>query len=208
MPFGRPPWRLAARLLRGRIDGDGPAADCDGSCCRHGAYVSLAERDRILAHAPGIRRAMDDSQPRDVRSWFATRHHHDSDFPDGIAVGTRVRRKRCVFRRRDGLCAIHRYEDTSGIAASARLKPFYCRLFPLTTDGGRVDFDPLIAGRRPCCSLARGGCTPALRAWREELRLVLDQSRTGTGENPAARNASAAARRSASRANPSTRTRK
>jgi len=150
---------------------------------------------------------MDPAQPRDTRAWFARRRHPDTDFPGGVAVGTRVHRRRCVFRRADGLCAIHHYEETAGIGPSERLKPFYCRLFPLTTDGCRVDFDPLITGSRPCCTLAKDGATPALAAWRSELALLLDQSRTGTGEKPAPRSALAAARRSASPAKPETRTR-
>jgi hypothetical protein len=169
-------WRLAPRLLRARIAGGGPAADCDGTCCRHGAFVALAERDRILAHAAGIRRHMDDSQPRDVRLWFDRRRHRDADFPDGVAVGTRVHRRKCVFRRRDGLCAVHRYEERAALPAGERLKPFYCRLFPLTTDGRRVDWDPLVAGRRPCCTPSRTGTTAALTAWRYELGVLLGRA--------------------------------
>jgi hypothetical protein len=168
-------WRLAPRLLRARIRGRGPAADCDGSCCRHGAYVSLAERDRILERAAGIGREMDASQSRDPATWFSRRLHHDDDFPGGVAAGTRVHGRRCVFRRQDGLCAIHRYEERIGTPADARLKPFYCRLFPLTTDGCRVDWDPLVAGMRPCCTLARGGETPGVVAWRDELRMLVGE---------------------------------
>jgi hypothetical protein len=166
-------WRLAPRLLRARIRGRGPAADCDGSCCRYGAYVSLAERDAILAHAPGIARQMDASQARDPATWFSRRRHHDDDFPDGVAVGTRVRRGRCVFRREDGLCAIHRFEARGGLRTGGRLKPFYCRLFPLTTDGCRVDWDPLVAGARPCCTLDARGETRGVVAWRDELRMLI-----------------------------------
>jgi Fe-S-cluster containining protein len=166
-------WRLAPRLLRARIAGAGPCADCDGRCCRHGAYVSLAERDRILAHARGIARQMDDSQPGDPAAWFARRHHRDSDFPDGVAVGTRVHGRKCVFRTRDGLCAIQRHEERLALANGERLKPFYCRLFPLTTDGRRLDWDPLVAGARRCCTIDRSGETRGVDAWRDELRLVL-----------------------------------
>jgi len=166
-------WRLAPRLLRARIRGGGPGADCDGSCCRHGAYVSLAERDRLLAHADGIRRHMDPAQPRDVADWLSRRRHRDDDFPGGVAVGTRVHGRRCVFRTAAGLCAVQCHEGELRLPAGERLKPFYCRLFPLTTDGDRLDFDPLVAGRRPCCTLARSGETPAATAWADELRMVL-----------------------------------
>src|SRR5512143_2654800 len=79
-------WRLAPRLLAARVVGRGPCAACDGSCCRHGAYVSLAERARILEHARGIRRLMDASQPREPAAWFSTGQHRDDDFPGGRAV--------------------------------------------------------------------------------------------------------------------------
>ena len=166
-------WRLAARLVRARIGGRGPCADCDGSCCRHGAYVSLAERDRILTHASGIRRMMDDSQPRDPNRWFDRRRHRDSDFPGGVANATRVHRRKCAFRTRNGLCAIQRWEERTTLANGERLKPFYCRFFPLTTDGRKIDFHSLVAGARPCCTIAPTGETRAVDAWRDELRLLL-----------------------------------
>jgi Fe-S-cluster containining protein len=168
-------WRIAPRLLAARVAGRGPCADCDGSCCRHGAYVALAERDRILAHARGIRRMMDDSQPHDPAAWFARGHHRDDDFPGGVAVGTRVHGRKCVFRTRDGLCAIQRHEERAALPVGERLKPFYCRLFPLTTDGRRVDWDPLVVGARPCCTPAPKGETPAVVAWRDELRMLLGE---------------------------------
>lgn len=168
-------WKLAPRLLRARVVGRGPCADCDGSCCRHGAYVSLAERDRILAHAAGIRRMMDDSQSRDAATWFSRGQHRDDDFPGGLAVGTRVHGRKCVFRTRDGLCAIQRHEERAHLPAGERLKPFYCRLFPLTTDGKRIDWDPLVVGARPCCTPDRAGETPGVVAWRDELRMLLGQ---------------------------------
>jgi len=169
-------WRLAARLVRARISGRGPCADCDGSCCRHGAYVSLAERDRILAHATGIGRMMDASQPRDPERWFDRRRHRDSDFPGGVANATRVQGRKCVFRTREGLCAIQRWEERTTLAGGERLKPFYCRLFPLTTDGRTVDFHPLVAGARPCCTIDRRGETRAVDAWRDELRMLVGTS--------------------------------
>jgi hypothetical protein len=135
--------------------------------------TSSAERDRILEHAAGIRRLMDDSQPRDSSAWFDRRRHRDDDFPGGIAFATRVHGRRCVFRTRDGLCAIQRYEERAQIGPDERLKPFYCRLFPITTNGRRIDWDPLVTGKRPCCTPDAQGTTRAIDAWREELRMLL-----------------------------------
>jgi hypothetical protein len=65
------------------------------------------------------------------------------------------------------------HEEAIALAPGERLKPFYCRLFPITTDGARLDVDPLVAGRRPCCTVARRGDTRGIDAWAAELRLVL-----------------------------------
>jgi hypothetical protein len=160
-------------LLRLRIRGGGPGEDCDGSCCRHGAYATTEERDRIRAYAPQIERHMDATQPRRVADWFSTRAHPDEDFPDGVSYGTRVHRRKCVFRTQAGLCSLQATEADVTLPRGQHLKPFPCYLFPLTTDAGRIDFDPLVEGLRPCCTRARGGATRGVRAWAFEFRLVL-----------------------------------
>ncbi len=169
-------WRIVPRLLRARIKGGGPAVDCDGSCCRYGAWASVEERDLILKHAAAVKKHMDDSQPRRVSEWFSKKRHFDEEFVDGVSYGTRVHRRKCGFRRRDGLCSLQATEPDIDLPRGTRLKPFACYFFPLTSDGEKIDFDPLTAGLRPCCTLAARGETRGLDAWSWELRLLIGRT--------------------------------
>lgn len=170
-------WRIAPRLLRALIHGRGPSSDCDGSCCRYGVYASTEERDLILKHAGKIQRHMDATQPRATSAWFSKNAHHDEDFADGVCFGTRVHRNKCVFRTQEGRCSLQLTEPEIDLRRGQRLKPFPCYLFPVTINGSTLDFDPLTEGKRPCCSLCKGGETRAVRSWATELKMVL--GRTG-----------------------------
>jgi Fe-S-cluster containining protein len=166
-------WNVSKRLVTGRIPGRGPATECDGTCCRNGVFASIEERDRILRYAGRIQRMMDETQTKDPASWFFKRLSHDDEYPGGRCVGTRIHRQKCVFRTRERLCVLQKLEPTLNLPRGERLKPFYCRLFPLTTRGRCLDFDPLVKGKHPCCTLSARGKTRTLDAWAYEFKELL-----------------------------------
>lgn len=184
------PWTVEATVARGWIEGGGPAnapEECGGHCCRHGVYVSLPERDRILAYADRIQAAMDDSQSWDTSLWFEDEIERDEDYPGGLCIGTATYNGKCAFLNRDGLCTLQLIEPALDLAEGVRLKPFYCRLFPLVTSFDRVEFDDLCDGVRRCCTLASDGSTRAIDAYACEFKEILgregyEQLREAVGE--------------------------
>jgi Fe-S-cluster containining protein len=169
-------WKVEGRLAMARVEGRGPlsvADECGGHCCRHGVYVSLPERDRILEYADRIQEVMDGTQTTDTDQWFERQTHEDEDFPGGLCVGAEVYDDKCAFLNREGLCVLQLLEPTLKLSSRERLKPFYCRLFPLTTWCDRVEFDDLCDGVRPCCTLASDGDTRAVEAYAAEFTEVL-----------------------------------
>ncbi|UCC48705.1 MAG: hypothetical protein JSV41_00575 [Gemmatimonadota bacterium] len=183
-------WTVEGMVARGCIEGGGPSnapEECGGHCCRHGVYVSLPERDRILACAARIQAALDDSQTRDTSLWFEDEIERDEDYPGGLCIGTAVYNGKCAFLNRDGLCTLQLVEPDLALAEGVRLKPFYCRLFPLVTSFERVEFDDLCDGVRRCCTLAFDGSTRAIDAYACEFREILgkegyEQLRKAVGE--------------------------
>ena len=171
-------WRVEKRLATARVAGRGPAAvarECGGYCCRHGVYVSLPERDRILEHADRVKAVMDRTQPKDTDLWFEDETHEDEDFEGGVCIGTALYNDKCAFLDRDGLCVLQKLEPDLELPEGLRLKPFYCRLFPLTTWYGRLEFDDLCDGVRPCCTLTADGPSPAVDAYAYELKEALGE---------------------------------
>jgi hypothetical protein len=133
----------------------------------------LPERDRILEYADRIRESMDGTQTADTDEWFEIQTHEDEDFPGGLCVGTEVYEDKCAFLNGEGLCVLQLLEPTLKLPPRERLKPFYCRLFPLTTWKDRVEFDDLCDGVRPCCTLASDGDTRAVEAYAAEFTEIL-----------------------------------
>jgi Fe-S-cluster containining protein len=171
-------WKVERRLAMARVEGRGPLAvedECAGHCCRHGVYVSLPERDKIMEYVDRIAELMDETQTSDTSLWFEDEVHDDEDFPGGLCIGTNVYNDKCAFLDRDGLCVLQKLEPDLGLPAAERLKPFYCLLFPLTTWYHRVEFDDLCDGVRPCCTLASDGPTRALEAYAFEFKQVLGE---------------------------------
>lgn len=171
--------RLAVSRVEGR-GGANMAAECGGECCRHGVYIALPERDRILANAKDVQAAMDETQTTDPTVWFDDEVHEDADFPGGVCVGTEVHNDKCVFLNREGLCVLQQIEPDLDLDEGERLKPFYCRLFPICTCYGRLEFDDLCNGVRPCCTLVRDGRVKTVDAYAYEFKEVLGEE--GYGE--------------------------
>ncbi len=158
-------------LLALRVaDPAGPAAGCAAQCCLSGVFVSLPERDRVLEHAGAVRRHMEPGQVRDASKWFTRRSHRDDDFEGGRCVGTRVHGGRCVFLNRGGLCTLQLASAREGLP---QLKPFFCRLFPLTISDGVVVYDDLCEGEAACCTFTAEGPRSVLEACGPELQLAL-----------------------------------
>ena len=171
-------WKVERRLATARIEGGGPqnvADECNGRCCHHGVYASLPERDRILEYADLIPEAMDDTQPIDPAEWFEDETHEDEDYPGGLCIGTAVYNDKCVFLNREGLCVLQQLEPSLDLPRGERLKPFYCRLFPLTTWYSRLEFDDMCDGVRPCCTLVADGPTRVVDAWAYEFTEALGE---------------------------------
>jgi Fe-S-cluster containining protein len=171
-------WKVERRLLTARIEGGGPlnvAEECGGHCCRHGVYASLPERDRILEYADLIQEVMDETQTTDTSKWFEEKVHEDEDFPEGLCIGTALYDQKCTFLNGQGLCVLQLLEPTLALPAGERLKPYYCRLFPLTTWYGRLEFDDLCDGVRPCCTLASDGPRLAIDAYAAEFKEALGE---------------------------------
>jgi Fe-S-cluster containining protein len=171
-------WKVERRLTIARIEGSGPMNaedECAGHCCLHGVYIALPERDRVMEYADRIKEVMDETQTGDTSEWFEDDIHADEDFPGGLCIGTAVHNHKCVFLNGDGLCVLQLLEPQLGLPENERLKPFYCRLFPLTTGLGHLEFDDLCDGVRPCCTLAADGRRRALEAWAYEFKEALGE---------------------------------
>ncbi len=169
-------WTIHGLLARARIEGEGPASECDGTCCRHGVYMSLEERDRIMDYADRIQALMDDTQTPDTGRWFEDKLERDDDFPGGLCIGTEVHQGKCVFLDREGLCSLQLLEPDLGLPDGVHLKPFYCRLFPLVTCDERIEFDDFTDGLRPCCTLAADGRRRAIDAYAYEFSEILGEA--------------------------------
>jgi Fe-S-cluster containining protein len=146
---------------------------CDGMCCSSGVKVDVADRDRILAHADLIRRAMDPGQDQDAGGWFEETETPDPDFPSGRCVGTQVRGNGCVFLDSAGRCVLQ-----AVTIATARpgfdLKPFFCSAFPVTIAAGALWIDEMcLDAPGGCCRPTPGGPLGVLDVCEVELRHVL-----------------------------------
>lgn len=168
-------WSIESLLVRTFVQGEGPSAECDGTCCRHGVYASLSERDRIMENADRIKAAMDDTQTTDTSRWFDRRLYEDDDYPGGLCVGTKTYKNKCVFLDSEARCVLQTLEPELDLPEGEHLKPWYCFLFPITTWFGRVEFDDLNDGLKPCCTLTAGGATPTIDALEFEFKMLLGE---------------------------------
>lgn len=159
---------------------------CNGRCCLGGTTVSVAERDRILAHAGVVAKAMTSRSREDSSRWFGKRITRDEDFTVGRATFTRVRDGACVFYRSDSLCALQVAGEKS-LRDPYFLKPSVCILWPLAVRDGALEpgFGWLTRRRECCAPMRRGGrrtllevispCEKALR------RMALPRNSRGGG---------------------------
>jgi len=148
-----------------------PAKVCDGYCCKSGVYMSLPQRDLILEHVEIIQAEMDDLQPHDPEDWFERKIEKDQDFQGGRAIGTEATENGCVFLNGAGRCVLQIL--TMKDPSLPQLKPFFCRLFPLTVVDGELTYDDHCEGEMVCCSVEESGPASLLDACEYEFLVAL-----------------------------------
>jgi hypothetical protein len=179
MSNDREPLRVGRYLLApelfelGYARGCGPGA-CSTTCCKRGAYLDPAERDRILAHKDLVKAHMDESQSRDDALWFEPVEKSDADFPSGKCVGTAEIDDKCAFLDRRGRCSLQTAASADGMHKWA-LKPTYCILYPIDVSNDVVKFDFRLQSQRACCSVSALFEVPVFEACREELAHLLGE---------------------------------
>ena len=168
-----PHLKVSWSILESRYPAGCTPGHCVGTCCQLGVGVDVAERDRILAYADLVQRAMEPEQERDPARWFDDIETADPDFPSGRCVSTRVGSGGCVFLNSAGRCAL----QTATIAAARPgfdLKPFFCSAFPITIAAGTLWVDELcLEAPAVCCKPATGGSRTILDVCETELCYVL-----------------------------------
>lgn len=165
--------RLTRRIFQGRAS----VRRCNGRCCAGGATVSLAERDRVLAHAHVVAEAMTSRARRRPDRWFGTRTARDEDFTAGRTTETRVLGGACVFYRSDGLCALQ-IAGQRGLGAPYALKPAVCILWPLCVQDRTLQVGySWFTRRRECCAAVRTGRRTALDVVAPDGQLIAQLTR-------------------------------
>jgi Fe-S-cluster containining protein len=159
-------------LLGQRFAAGCRTSNCKAACCKGGVWVDIDERARILAHADRVQKMMDASQDHDPGHWFESTEITDPDFASRTAVGTQVVNDRCVFLDSAGRCTLHR-ADANESEDGPRLKPFFCRIFPITLENGVVMFDDLAADQTACCGVTPEGNSSIFDVCRDELQELL-----------------------------------
>lgn len=166
------PLRVDPEIFTARFSRACSMANCDAGCCQAGVWVDVLHRDVILEHAAVVARHMDPGQEHDPARWFEPEIVDDPDFPSGKAIGTEATDSGCVFLNAAGRCVLHKVDDVERLGI--RLKPFFCRVFPVTICNGVLTLDEPIAGERPrCCSETPGGGQTALELCQEEWEAAL-----------------------------------
>jgi len=122
---------------------------CGGGCCHSGVYADVKEYESILQHKNEIMAVMDETQDKDVSTWFDGEYIDDTDFPSGRATGTNVHTRDggisgftegCVFLDKRHFCSIQVAAAEQGLHRWA-WKPMYCILFPITIVEGIMTYD-------------------------------------------------------------------
>ena len=146
---------------------------CNATCCQGGVTLDVAERDAILAHADLIVRHMEPGQERNPSAWFDDNVVKDLDFPSGIAVGTEVTDRGCVFLDGAGRCVLQKAAMAENMPKFS-LKPFFCVAFPITIEHSVLDTDePDFTERPHCCSVVESGTLSPVEVCAEELEFML-----------------------------------
>lgn len=160
------------QLSRVRFPKGSCTSHCKGSCCKESVLVDAQERARIEEAAPRLQPYLAPGQPRDPASWFERRAYRDPDFPSGEAFSTARGPHGCVFLDKSGRCSLHRFDAAQG-EHHEPLKPFFCRLYPLTIERGVLCFDHRARLKTPgCCVPSPQGERTIEQTCRSEIELA------------------------------------
>ena len=168
-----PKLAVADNIVQGGFQKGCSMANCNASCCAHGVFLDIKERDKILLHAEVIQRHLEAHQDHDPRRWFEDREFNDADFPSGRATGTQTRDYGCVFLDSKGHCVLQKAAVEEGMEKFA-LKPFFCVAFPIAIEHGTLMIDDVNVINRPeCCQATSPGDLTVFEVCAEELEFVL-----------------------------------
>ena len=155
--------------------------DCRGTCCTHGVWMDLLEKEKIKAYSDIILSCMDVVSD-DPEEWFVDEMDKDPFTESGWVVHTKlvwrkkpVKRKTCIFVRIDHKCALQ--------VASEKLdkhhwflKPFYCILHPLDiNECGEITLEEpqvILTEEKSCLRYSQQQYAP-IKIFEEELRFLL-----------------------------------
>lgn len=144
---------------------------CSGECCYYGVYTDYAEYENIMKMKKRIIKSMDDSQPKDPKTWFEE-PEEDEDFDSGWAVGTEVHNGKCVFLDRQGYCTLQKIAMEEGVN-KWKYKPLYCILFPLVIYEGALTVDDDHLNRMHYCNKPENQNSTIYDCCKEELLHLL-----------------------------------
>jgi len=147
---------------------------CTAQCCSEGVFLSREEHRTILQYADQVIEKLDESQTADIGSWFEP-EQRDDDYPDGTCVGTRVLNGKCVFLNKEKLCVLQTVTP-QGREQAWGLKPFYCRLYPITVEKKRITFERNGAREPSCCSVAPRYAKSIIEVCRGELTQIVGEN--------------------------------
>jgi Fe-S-cluster containining protein len=152
-----PALEVSPNLFEARFASGCNPLRCSAACCAEGTTVDVTERDRILAHAEIVKKAMSPGQDTDPRHWFEEKEAEDLDFASGRAAYTTANEKGCVFLDADRRCVLQSASAASGGAVT--LKPFFCSAFPIVIDKNVLGVDPLAVelAVSACCAYDSSG---------------------------------------------------
>jgi Fe-S-cluster containining protein len=129
-------------------ENDRPRAD---ACCQHGADVYPIDKAAIMRRAAEVASVLP-AHRQSPATWFDESDPvFDPEHPSGLVIRTATQdlddeSSGCVFLDHDGPrgCGLHRAALVHGFDP-ADVKPFVCRMYPLSLDGGELglssDFD-------------------------------------------------------------------
>lgn len=156
-------------------------SQCHAACCNGGVWLDEGEAPRILQYADEIKKVLPRSR-HDESKWISD-PVPDEDMPSGTCVGTNVvddpllsGETCCVFLTEDRLCALQLTSQKLSLGWPG-IKPYYCALYPLWTDGDnltRDDETPELLGDH-ICQRASTVKRPLYQVFREEAILVLGE---------------------------------
>lgn len=147
-----PRLRVNPSMFAVRFADDCATARCSAACCQGGVWADVAERDVIMQNVTRIQQSMEPEQEHDPAKWFDEETIGDIDYPSGKAVGTQVYNDKCVFLDRAGLCVLQKTE-TALKDPGLKLKPFFCKAFPITVENHMLNYDDYMEQDQPqCCS--------------------------------------------------------